>query len=242
MDISGNPEENKILQLIVSASEEFLQSLGNELNYQKITDDILYISGAKYAGFNLYDEDGGKFRTVAFSAPKGIVKKASSLFGFQFLDKSWEHDPARAEKIKSNTITHFSSLSELAGDFIYKPMASLLEKTFDFGEVVLVKIIKENIMLGDFTLIMSRNARFENDTYVELYTRQVGLLITRARSEVRLIESELKYRSIIESSSDAIFCVDEKGQYQFTNTLFASTFGKTPDYFIGKTFWDVYDK
>jgi two-component system cell cycle sensor histidine kinase/response regulator CckA len=57
-----------------------------------------------------------------------------------------------------------------------------------------------------------------------------------------LKESELKYRSLIESSSDAIFCVDEKGQYQFTNQLFASTFNKTPDYFIGKTFWDIYDK
>jgi PAS domain S-box-containing protein len=57
-----------------------------------------------------------------------------------------------------------------------------------------------------------------------------------------LKESELKYRSLIECSSDAIFCVDEKGQYQFTNLLFASTFGKTPEFFIGKTFWDIYPK
>jgi PAS domain S-box-containing protein len=64
----------------------------------------------------------------------------------------------------------------------------------------------------------------------------------RKRVEEELIESELKYRSLIECSSDAIFCVDEKGQYQFTNHLFSSTFGKTPEYFIGKTFWDVYPK
>ena len=64
----------------------------------------------------------------------------------------------------------------------------------------------------------------------------------RRRAEEALQESELKYRSLIEASSDAIFCVDEKGEYKFTNQLFASTFGKTPDYFIGKTFWDVYPK
>jgi PAS domain S-box-containing protein len=62
------------------------------------------------------------------------------------------------------------------------------------------------------------------------------------RVEEALLESERKYRSLIENSSDAIFCVDEQGQYQFTNQLFASTFGKTPDYFIGKTFWDIYPK
>lgn len=64
----------------------------------------------------------------------------------------------------------------------------------------------------------------------------------RKLSEIALEESELKYRSLIECSSDAIFCVDENGQYQFTNSLFANTFGKTPDYFIGKTFWDIYPK
>ncbi len=71
----------------------------------------------------------------------------------------------------------------------------------------------------------------------------IGQDITeRKMTDRKLRESELKYRSLVESSSDAIFCVDEKGQYQFTNHLFASTFGKTPDYFVGKTFWDVYDK
>ncbi len=64
----------------------------------------------------------------------------------------------------------------------------------------------------------------------------------RKRMEDALRKSELQYRSLIESSSAVIFCVDEKGAYQFTNTIFAGTFGKTPDYFIGKTFWDIYPK
>lgn len=62
------------------------------------------------------------------------------------------------------------------------------------------------------------------------------------KAEELLRESELKYRSLIECSSDAIFCVDRNGEYKFTNHLFASTFGKTPEYFMGKTFWDIYPK
>jgi PAS domain S-box-containing protein len=60
------------------------------------------------------------------------------------------------------------------------------------------------------------------------------------KAEEALRASELKYRSLIESSTDVVFCVNEQGQYQFTNQVFASTFGKTPDYFVGKTFRDVY--
>ncbi|MBU1149852.1 MAG: PAS domain S-box protein, partial [Proteobacteria bacterium] len=52
----------------------------------------------------------------------------------------------------------------------------------------------------------------------------------------------LKYRSLIEHSSDVVFCVDKNGEYKFVNQVFASTFGKTPDYFLGKTFWDIYPK
>ena len=64
----------------------------------------------------------------------------------------------------------------------------------------------------------------------------------RVQAEESLKESELKYRSLIECSSDAVFCVDENGQYKFTNYVYASNFEKTPEYFIGKTFWDVYPK
>lgn len=67
--------------------------------------------------------------------------------------------------------------------------------------------------------------------------------ITEQRqAEQKLKESELKYRSLVENTNDVVFCVDEKGEYKFTNNVFANTFGKTPDYFIGKTFWDVYPK
>jgi len=62
------------------------------------------------------------------------------------------------------------------------------------------------------------------------------------RVEEALRESELKYRSLIEHSSYVVFCVDQNGEYKFVNQVFASTFGKTPDYFLGKTFWDIYPK
>ncbi|MCX6278898.1 MAG: PAS domain S-box protein [Bacteroidetes bacterium] len=79
----------------------------------------------------------------------------------------------------------------------------------------------------------------DGNLFIQCFHRDISL---RKHVEEALKESELKYRSLIECSSDAIFCVDEKGQYKFTNDLFASTFGKTTDYFVGKSFWDIYDK
>ncbi len=64
----------------------------------------------------------------------------------------------------------------------------------------------------------------------------------RKHAEESLRKSEMKYRSLIDNSSEVIFCVDQQGVYQFTNKIFASSFNKNPEDLIGKTYWDIYSK
>ena len=209
-DITQEVEENKILKKIVEVSEDFLQSSDIVLNYQKITDTILDFSGAKYAAFNLFDEDGDKYTTVALSATGTIIKKLSSLFGFNLLGKVWDNDPVRAAKINSYPIIHILSVREYIEDLVPKPVALLVEKTLNVGKVAHINIFKDNIMIGSFTLVMPKNSSLKNKDYIELYTRQLGLLITRTRSEVKLIEREMELRSIFSSTSDPLFVFDQK--------------------------------
>ena len=128
MDTSGNPEEKKILDLIFAVSEEFLQSAGSEPNYQKITDTVALISGVKYAAFNLYDEDGSNYKTLAISGPEGIVTKKSALFGNKLTGKTWKNNWASSEKLIPCTLSRHLFLSDVAGDIIPKHFVSLFSK------------------------------------------------------------------------------------------------------------------
>jgi diguanylate cyclase (GGDEF)-like protein/PAS domain S-box-containing protein len=239
-NITEKDREKKVLEKIVAISEEFLQSTVVKLDYQKITDDILDIAGAKYAAFNLFDEDGHKFKTVAISIPEGVLKKVTSLLGFKILGKEWEFDPVRDEKIKGHTITRFSNLGELSGEVIPKILISLLEKMFNIGEVILVKILKKNVMIGDFTIMMPRNIMFRNDSYVEIYTRQLGMLITRARSDIKLIESELRFRSVFAAAGDPLFIFDqEKGAILDVNNAACILYGYKRDEMLKLNFFDI---
>lgn len=67
-------------------------------------------------------------------------------------------------------------------------------------------------------------------------------ITTQKRTELELKEIEFRYKALINYSNDVIFCVDKNGYYKFVNNVFASTFGKTPEYFDGKSFWDIYPK
>ena len=185
------------LTKLVELSEYFLQLDEGAMDYQRASDELMDLTGAKYAAFNLFDMDGASFTTVAISGDKGLVRKATGLVGYEFLNRKWPRDPIRSEKIKDHTITRFANLSALVGEAIPVPVTKLIERLFGTGEVVLIKIMKNNVMIGDFTLIMGKGHPFEKGDLAEIYTRQLGLVIMQKRMEQELV----KAKEAAESSS-----------------------------------------
>jgi diguanylate cyclase (GGDEF)-like protein/PAS domain S-box-containing protein len=180
-------------------SEQFLQLTENDkIDYQRITDDLLALTGAKYATFNLYDEVGKTFNTIAISGEPISIRKAAELLGYDITKKIWAADPVRMAKIEGRTTTRFSSLADLSGEVIPKIICDTIQTVMNVGEIVLVKIMKKDIMIGDFQMFMQKGTDFVNETIIEIYSRQVGLIVTRKRTELALIESELNFRGIFE--------------------------------------------
>jgi len=155
--------------------------------------------------------------------------------------------------IMEANLTAATMLGVARGDLTRQPLSRfILKEDHEIFFLHIIQLFKAGIPQA-FELRMVKKDR--SDFWARLESTAVqdadGTLVCRViisniheykRGEAALKESELKYRSLIESSSEAIFCVDEKGEYKFTNHLFSSTFGKTTDYFIGKTFWDIYLK
>jgi len=212
---------------VAITSQEFLEQTDPKIDYQKITDKLLDISGAKYIAFNLFEENGLDFRTVALSGINEHIKKASSLLGFKIIGKKWRHDPYRLEKIKDNIITIFPSLHELTNEVLPKNVVIFLEKTFFTGQVIVIKIIKDNLMIGYFTLIMPLSHPLQNKRFLEIYTRQVGLLLNQKRYEERLRSSERNFRLFFETIDDMIIIGNKKGEIFYTNKAVEKKLGYT---------------
>ncbi len=130
-------------------------------------------------------------------------------------------------------------------------LVSTLDEELTQGKYAVIKkeggiLIAETTLprpLGRYSVLLGKASLLYNDEgQVIGAIESIRDITEQKRGEEALFDSELKYRSLIESSSDAIFCVDKNGEYKFTNLVFASTFDKTPEYFIGKTFWDIYPK
>ncbi|MEI8203225.1 MAG: PAS domain S-box protein [Bacteroidota bacterium] len=193
-------EKRDILKKVLFSSSELIDLSPIEIDYKKVTDFMLEMSGAKYAVYNLFDESGLDFTTVAVSGLSDVIKKASYYLGFDLTNKKWKFDPVREGKIKNQTITVFDALHKLTGNVISSKISIFLEKTFNVGEVAVVKISKNNIPIGDFTLIFERGKSIKNAEIIELFVNQVGLFTMRKRAEEALNESE---RLLRESQSVA---------------------------------------
>ncbi|MDO9579476.1 MAG: diguanylate cyclase [Bacteroidales bacterium] len=224
VDVSNEKEQIMDMQWLVQASKTLLNIDDTGVDYAGVADDFLRICKAKYAVFNLYDEDGQGFTTKAISGNKGAVEKAASIFGYPLIGKKWGHDSVRAEKIKQNTVTRFSSLKELVGDVIPKPLIALIEKMFLLGEVVLIKITNDNVMLGDFTLMMPSGVSFSKDSVAEIYTKQLGIAIERERAinKQKIMEKQLYLekewlKTTLLSIGDGVIAFDNQGKVLLMN-------------------------
>ena len=235
----------KNYEIISGVLEDYLEYSDKGLNFQKITDGILKVSGAKFAVFNLYEEEGKEFTTKALSGENKTIQKAINILGIEVLEAKWEHDKVRAAKIKKHTITRFTNINQVIGDVLPQKLTNKLTKSFDIGESLVAKITKDNVMLGDFTLIMSKNKSFKKFEVVEKYCRHIGLLIEKNRSEEKLVRLNKAYnekskmlKTITDNMIDQVALTDPMGNFTYVAKSH-SILGYELDSLIGKNVMEL---
>jgi PAS domain S-box-containing protein len=80
------------------------------------------------------------------------------------------------------------------------------------------------------------------DVHAELELRVERRTAELARANEFLRESEAKYRTLVESTREAISTIDANGAFLFMNSTAALRLGGRPADFVGKTLWDVFPK
>lgn len=108
--------------------------------------------------------------------------------GFEIINKRWNIDPIKAAIIEKQIVTRFKYLSEITRSQIPETISNIIEKTFNLGEVVIVRIAQKGITIGFFTLFFTNGNTLKNTDLIELYANQIGLFIERKKAEDTLIK------------------------------------------------------
>ena len=233
-----SPETNRFVSLIADRTIEkklqeivryFIDSIGDNIDYESITRFACDISGADYAAFNLFDRNGIDFTTVSLQGVTKKFKKVSKFLGFELVGKRWPYDPIKEEKTKGREITFFESLHDLTGSKIPKEIVLRLEKLFKIGIVAVAKIRKDGKDLGDFTLIFKIGNRFKNEELFLLYLSQLGLYLEKNRLASELNASQKMFYTLAEFAPVGFLSCNTKGSITYANKRLIELMG-SPSY------------
>jgi PAS domain S-box-containing protein len=167
------------------------------------------------------------------SASLSKIKKASSIVGVELAGKKWAIDDSVERRIRDRSITRFRALHELTDGVVSQKNIKLLANVFRIGETVVAKIAKDEVIMGYFVLLMSEGQTFEEEDLVEIYTQQVGLVLSRKKAKEQLRKSERKFRNYIENAPHSIFIMDENGTYLEVNKTACGLTGYSDEELIG---------
>jgi PAS domain S-box-containing protein len=229
-DITEKMIERQRLDKVLHISSLFIDSESHNIDFKKITRTMIEISGAHSGSFNIFEKNGQDFTTVAFDILNSNTQKALKLLGFDVVNKKWKRDIRREKMIKDQTITRFNSLHELTDGVINKLVIKIIEKTFNLGYIYILKISKEEKLLGDFTLFFTKGQKLASLKIVELFANNIGIYLDK-----RLVEEQnIILNRAVENSPASIVITDANGLIEYVNPQFTSNTGYTFDEAVGQ--------
>lgn len=214
-----------LLKKALIESSGMIQSNDNEIDYQRIANSVLEISDAKMLVFMLSDNDGQDYKTVALAGEKENLLKVTSILGFDIINRRWQKNSFIVDIMKDKTIAIFNSIRDLTKDRLPKPISFLLEKTFNIGETAVVKITRNDTLIGYLTLVYSKGQTLQNSELIELFANQVGLFIERKKAEKALTEGEAIYSNLVQRIPDGVYKSTPSGKFVDVNPAMVKMFG-----------------
>jgi hypothetical protein len=214
MNKSDSGKEIKLFK-ILEASRQFINSKSNDMVFHRICDYMLEVSEARYVGLNLFDQDGKTYTTAAFSGISDELDLVAGILGFNPKGKRWFTDDDKFRLISDKSLMEFENLHSLTGENLPEEPILQLEKQFSLGQVIVVKIESDEKLLGDFTLFMPTDRRFDSHQLVEIFASQVGLFIEKNWTELQYNTAEQRFREMVEGSLDIVYQVTKSGEIDY---------------------------
>ncbi len=238
-DITKEKSHLAELEKLRSYSEELLQMCACNIDYQKIMDNIMEISKAKFAALLLFDECSDQFVFAALAGDKEQLGHAGSIYGSEPIGKRWCYKTGQNDEMLEKDFIRFAELQKLTGDTIPQTVIDEIAEYLDIDEMIILRIISDGRIIGCIALLMQRGTHIENLNLTEIYSRQIGMFLIRNKAEDMLGASEQRLKAMIANISDVILILDENAVVKYSSPNMEERYGWTKSDFDGVPSWEV---
>ena len=187
-------EQSRVLTKIAS---DYVNRKQN-IDFQNITETILYLAGAKFVVLNLLEKQQNRGSIYAISGQKDEMDSLGSVFGYGYLGKKWGLNENQIFWSTDKQIVSYDKIDDFADSIFSREIISQFKNNFPSGKITVVNIYQNGRIAGNIVILMPKNKEIENLDIVENQADLLGLYLEKRAAKDRLSRSQNRYRQLFE--------------------------------------------
>jgi signal transduction histidine kinase/CheY-like chemotaxis protein len=215
-------------QLLSEYASELNQFTHDTIDYNRIADCMRFLAGCGYVMLDKFDQKKKTYTTVSLQGVPETLRKAVRMLGFEIVGQQWEYNPERKDH-KGGKVTFFNKVAELEDSSMSPLLASIVDRMLNLSSLVVVKSLKDEQIIGDFTLMFRKGESLQNRHLVELYADMVGMTHARIDAETELRNSRDQLSSLVTNVPGMVyqfqFWPDGKSSFPYASEQIREIFG-----------------
>jgi PAS domain S-box-containing protein len=124
-------------------------------------------------------------------------------------------------------------LSQLTQGGFPKQAVKPLRKLLGTGNIYSVAFMRKSRLYGNVLLIMQEGNEIKNPQLIEAFAQQASVALLRKKAEEELLDSEERFRTLIETMNDGLGVDDENGEFTYVNRKLCKMLGYKEEEMIG---------
>ncbi|MFZ5632747.1 MAG: PAS domain S-box protein [Bacillota bacterium] len=231
--------QNRMLAVLSESAARYLEFPFATVDFQLIADQLLKLTGALVVFVQSYDETTGHIITEALAGSSRLMTKGIKHLGFNPLGERWPVDDKYKILHGAGKITRIDGLYEMTFGQIPGEICSRLEKMLGLGDIYGIGLVHRGQPLGHVVIVMPAGVELAGAGIVEIFASTVTAAILRKKAEQSLLESQERYRHLLEHCRDAVFVVTPEKRYIEANPAACRMLGYEREEFLQMEIWDL---
>jgi PAS domain S-box-containing protein len=170
-------------------------------------------------------------------APRIMALMGKNPVGMEFL---MDDETGKRELLKGRLVDGPGGLHELSFGAIPAVLCKILEPLIGMHGILVIGITRKNELLGNAIFVLrkpaARAALLKEREFIETLVSQAAIALQRREAESALVESEEKYRELVENMNDAVYVIDAAGKITYISPVMEGITGYTCSEILGRNY------
>ncbi len=209
--------ENKDSNFLGKLSYKLIDTSKKNIIKDIALPEIKKYTKASYAHFSVYDENEKGLKLEHIEADSKILNTIIKVGGKKIFSTITPLSTKNSKLIKSFDTKVLTSITDLSFGTISQRMDTNLKKITGFNYFFCIPQVHSKKLYGVTVLAFKKESELPNPKLLKSYSNILSLSLKKYTAEQNLLESERKYKALVENANDIIYSLNPEGFFTYVS-------------------------